>query len=230
MSKSTAVATLPKLSQIGSVALPAKVVAELTKTGDYLERLQLYQGSSGAVKKQVIGVGRFGIPKTKDSIDDLGNKIDITVLGVRAKALNTKSDPIIESYDVESETFKQIETTAKAVPQSGCMSGLEYLVFERSSGKFLTYFAYSGSAKQIATDLLPNENLDPITLTSRFVEKKDNSWHAPEVLKCSVPFTNLPSVEEIIAVVEKFNNPKPSQGGGTEVSATEAKAVAGRRR
>jgi len=34
------------------------------------------------------------------------------------------------------------------------------------------------------------------------------SWHVPVVVKCSTPFTNLPSMAAIVREIEKFVNVK----------------------
>jgi hypothetical protein len=199
---SNALVQLPTLAEIGSSALPANVIAELTKSGDYLERIQLYQGGSNAAKENKVRPGHYGIPRGED-VDDLGDKIDVLVFAVRPKALDTSGEVPIASHNPESAEFKRIKETAETVADSGCMFGLEFLVFERTTGKFYTYFASSASARREAGKMLPTNEPLAITMSSRFV-KKQYSWHVPVVSKCSVAFANAPSLDEIKAAVEKF--------------------------
>ena len=102
------------------------------------------------------------------------------------------------------------------------MYGPSFLVFERSSGRLLEFFCGSkstrGEAKKIYP-FLPLTEADiaarelsgvephgplPLTLKSRLVEKGTYSWHVPVVVKCSTPFTNLPSMAAIVREIEKF--------------------------
>lgn len=209
---STALA-LPSLNQIGSIATPANVVAELTKAGNYLSRIQLFQGGSKACKRQKIGAGNYGIPNG-DEVDDLGDRIDLLVFCYKSKALDTSGETPVAAHDMESAEFKRIMDLADNTKDSGCMYGLEFLVFERSTGKFYTYFASSASARKEAGKMLPKDEILSITMTSLFIDKKF-SWHVPVVKKCSTAFTNAPNLEQIKAQVEKFF--KNDEGGGEEV-------------
>ena len=102
------------------------------------------------------------------------------------------------------------------------MYGLEFLVFERNSGQFLTYFANSASARREAGKMIPSNGILSVTLTSNFVKKGKWTWHAPSVAKCSTPFTNVPAIEKIKAEVEKFLK-ADTEGGREEVKDTAAK-------
>lgn len=199
---SNALATLPSLSQIGSTAAPSTVLAELTKAGDYLDRIQLYQGGSNAAKENKVRAGHYGIPKGED-VDELGERIDLLVFAVKPKALDTSGETPVAAHDPESAEFKRIKETAETVKDSGCMFGLEFLVFERSTGKFYTYFASGASARREASKMIPDKEILQITMSARFI-KKQYSWHAPVVSKCSTPFTNAPTLDQIKAQVEKF--------------------------
>jgi len=220
----SAIATLPSLSQIGSIAAPAKVLAELTKAGDYLERIQLFQGTSSAAKQNKIRAGHYGIPRNSgEDIEELGERIDVLVAAARAKALDTNGETPVAAHDPESAEFKRIKEQADTVEDSGCMYGVEFLVFERSTGKFYTYFAAGASARREAGKMLPTEEtgIRPITMSVRFIEKR-YSWHAPVATKCSTPFTNAPGLEEFKAQVEKFFK-SDNEGGREEVKPAAAK-------
>lgn len=217
---STALATLPSLKEIGSTAIAANVLSELTKAGDYLSRIQLFQGGSGAAKENKIKAGNYGVP-VGDDVEDLGDSIDLLVFTAKPKALDTSGETPVAAHDPESAEFKRIKETAETVKDSGCMYGLEFLVFERNSGQFYTYFANSASARREAGKMIPSNGILPVTLTSNFVKKGKWSWHAPAVSKCSTPFTNVPAIEKIKAEVEKFL--KADTEGREEVKDTAAK-------
>jgi hypothetical protein len=222
---STALA-LPSLNQIGSIATPANVVAELTKAGNYLSRIQLFQGGSKVAKQGKIKPGNYGIPNG-DEVDDLGDRIDLLVFTYKSKALDTSGETPVAVHDMESAEFKRIMDLADNTKDSGCMYGLEFLVFERSTGKFYTYFASSASARKEAGKMLPKDEILSITMTSLFIDKKF-SWHAPVVTKCSTPFTNAPTLEAIKAQVEKFF--KNDENDREEVKDKEDAAPAAKKR
>ncbi len=204
------------LGSIGGTALSTQILGELTKGGDYFERLQLYQGSSGAAKEGIIAPGNYGIPKG-DTVDDLGKQVDVLVFALRPKALDTSGETPVASYDVESSEFKRIRETAETVKDSGCMYGLEFLVLERTTNKFLTYFASSASARREAGKMVPKDNVIAVTLKADFIKKGKYSWHAPVITPCSTPFTSVPEVNVIKAKVEKFLAEKDDPKNGEEV-------------
>lgn len=198
---------------------------ELAKSGDFLGRLQLYTKGK-AIDKGLIRPGHYGIPESADEIVDLSDTIDIIPLARRPKAIDmSDKEAIIVCHDHESDEFKRI--AAKSLEkESHCMYGPSFLVFERSSGRLLEFFCGSkstrGEAKKIypflplteadiaARDLFgadPHGPL-PLTLKSRLVEKGTYSWHVPVVVKCSTPFTSLPSMAAIVREIEKFVNVK----------------------
>jgi hypothetical protein len=107
------------------------------------------------------------------------------------------------------------------------MYGPSFLVYERTTGKFLEYFAYNASARQEADKMfkylpLTQAQIDakkatnpaadeetphgplPITLGAKLIEKKTYSWHAPVARKCSTPFNRLPTQEKLVEQVNKF--------------------------
>ena len=80
--------------------------ADLTKGGDFIGRLQLYT-KGDAVNKGLIPPGHYGIPVSKDEVEDLGVTVDVMPLARRPKALDMSDpDAIINSYDREDPEFK----------------------------------------------------------------------------------------------------------------------------
>jgi hypothetical protein len=222
----TAIANLPSLAEIGATALSADIVASLTRTGDFLDRIQLFQGTSSVAKQGKIPPGQYGIPRN-DDVEVLGASVDVLILAARAKALDTSGDTPVAAYDAASAEFIRIKTQADTVQDSGCMHGLEFLLIERTTGNFYTYFANTASARREAGKLVPTTGVKPMTLSAEYVEKGKWTWHAPVYKACSAAFANLPPVDKIKAQVDKFNNPQASNGGAEEVKKDEA---AGKRR
>ncbi len=200
--------------------------AELAKGGDYIGRLKLYTKSKDAVKG-LITDGHYGIPESDDEIIDLGDSVDILPLGRRPKAIDmTDMEALVISYDMESEEFKRI--AAKSVEtDSHCQYGPSFLVYERSTGRFLEFFCGNKSSRIEAKKLFPflpltQADIDakaaagnpvgdlkphgpiPVTLKTRVAENRKGVWHVPVVVMCSSPFTKLPSEEVIVREINKF--------------------------
>jgi len=196
---------------------------ELAKGGDFLARLQLCSKDKYVIGG-MIGPGHWGIPESAESIVDLGKSIDVVPFARRPKAvdLNDK-DAIITVYDMESDEFKRI--AAKSMQQnSKCMYGPSFLVYERSSCRYLEWFCGSKSTRSEAKKVYPYlaltaEDIEkrgingvephgalPFTLNNKLVEKRDFKWHAPVVVPCSTPFDAIP-MKKIVFEMERFLNP-----------------------
>lgn len=215
------------LSKVDYTQLPSTQVGsdaafdDLAKGGDFLGRMQLYTKGK-AIDKGLIKPGHYGIPASEDEIIDLGDSCDLLVLARRPKAIDmTDKEAIIVVHDSESAEFKRIAAQSLE-KESNCMYGPSFLVFERSTGKFYEWFCGSKSTRTEAkkvypflpltaqeikqrglTDQEPHGPL-PMTLKARYVEKGTYSWHVPVVQKCSVPFKNEPTLEVMVAEINKF--------------------------
>ena len=197
---------------------------ELAKGNDFLARLQLCSKDK-YVQKELIGPGHWGVPEGDEEITDLGKTVDLVPFARRAKAvdLNDK-DAIITNFDMESDEFKRI--AAKSLEQnSKCMYGPSFLVFERSTGRFLEWFCGSKSTRSEAKKIYPylpltEQDIEarqmqgvephgplPFTMKIKLVERRSFRWHAPIVVKCSTPFTNVPGRDAIVREMERFLNP-----------------------
>lgn len=214
------------LSQLPSVSLGDDAMFnDLAKAVEFLGRLQLVSKGK-LVDKGLVRPGHYAIPESAEEALDVGDSIDLIPFARRPKALDMSDrDALIASYDPNSDEFKRIAATS-AEKESSCMYGVEFLVFERSTGRFLEFFCGTKSTRSEAKKLYPfmalsQADIDarnltdvephgpiPLTLKSRYVEKGAYSWFVPVVVKCSTPFSNLPPAERIIAEITKFLNPK----------------------
>jgi hypothetical protein len=223
MSKELTTTNFEQLPAVGYNAA-SSMLTELTRSGEYLDRIQLYT-KGAAIDKGLIAPGHYGVPNGDDSIRDLGVEIDVLPLCCRAKALDLRDkDAVITNYDPTSASFKAVQEMA-ATQNSGCMYGLTFLVFERSSGKFYELFCGTKSMRtesdKIAQFLaLPKEDaamleektgvhIEPhgplaCTLKAKYVTKRNYGWHVPVCVKCSAPFTNLPPYDCLQAEQQKF--------------------------
>jgi hypothetical protein len=223
---STGLATL-KIGnlQVAPANANKEAIAKLTRAGGYLRRLSLSQGSSNVVKEGKIGPGRYMITVSADQVQDLGDNIDLAVLSYRYKALDTSGETPVANYDISSKTFQDIDRRS-SVKDSGCMSGLEFLVIERSTGGLFSYFASSASAKVIAEEMIPTEDCCPVVnLTSRFKKQGKNSYHVPVLDKSSADFSNRPDDETIRKAVEAFQKGDDNgESGEVEAAAKTTRA------
>jgi hypothetical protein len=200
--------------------------AELAKGGDYIGRMQLYTKSKANLKG-LIPQGHYGIPESDEEIIDLGESVDVLPLARRPKAIDmTDMEALVISYDMETEEFKRI--AAKSVEaDSHCQYGPSFLVYERSTGRFLEFFCGNKSSRIESKKLFPflpltQPGIDalaaagndvsnlkphgpvPVTLKTKVAENRKGTWHVPVVVMCSTPFTRLPSDEAIRREIAKF--------------------------
>ena len=203
--------------------LPSTEVVDLGKFKEttFLPRVQLVTKGK-YVDKGLIAPGHYGVPVSDDEIIDLGAAIDVLPLSVRNKALDTTTDPPTACFDASNDVYQDIEQRA-GEKDSGCMYGPSFLFFERNTGKFYEFFCGNKSARMEAGNIgqyLPVSDAKaeefgvdahgplPCTLRAKYIERPRYSWHAPQVGKCSTPILNLPSIEKVVAEIEKFINPK----------------------
>jgi len=200
--------------------------AELAKGGDYIGRMQLFTKSK-ANMKGLIPSGHYGIPESDEEIIDLGPTADLLPLARRPKAIDmTDMEALVISYDMESEEFKRI--AAKSTESdSHCQYGPSFLVFERSTKRFLEFFCGNKSSRIEAKKLFPflplsQADIDakaengnavgdlkphgpiPVTLKTKVAENRKGTWHVPVVVMCASPFTTLPSDDVIRREITKF--------------------------
>jgi len=226
MSDNTALVPLD-LEQLPSTQIGGDdLYSELAKGGDYLGRMQLFTKGK-AVDKGLIPPGHYGIPDSDEEIIDLGTSVDLIPLARRPKAIDMNdSEALVISYDMESPEFKRIAAKSNE-PESHCQYGPSFLVYERTTGRFLEFFCGNKSNRIEAKKLFPflalsQADIDkkaaagndvgdlrphgpiPVTLKVKLAENKRGSWHVPVVVKCSTPFTKVPGMEVIVREMQKF--------------------------
>jgi len=199
---------------------------ELAKGGDFIGRMQLYTKGK-AINKELIRPGHYGVPESDDEVVDLGVTVDILPLARRPKAIDmTDLEALVLNYDPESAEFARIAAKS-AETDSHCQYGPSFLVYERATGRFLEFFCGTKTNRIEAKKIYPFLPLSdgdikrlaeagkdvtgleahgpiPLTLKVKLVENRRGSWHAPVVVKCSTPFTQLPLLEVFVKEITRF--------------------------
>jgi len=195
----------------------------LAKGADFLARLQLFS-KGNAVGRGLIAPGNWGVPEGDDKITCMGKSVDCIPFARRPKAIDlSDTEAITTNYDMESDEFQRIadESLKK---DSGCMYGPSFLVYERSTNRFLEFFCGTKSTRAEAKKVYPFLSLTvkdierrnlidvephgplPFTMQIKFIEKKRFSWHVPVIIPCSTPI-NGPPLKKVLFEMERFLNP-----------------------
>lgn len=178
---------------------------ETMKSSSFLPRLQLFGGTSDAVKEEKVRQGVFGVVESKDNINDLGKEVNCLPLAWRFKAMMIADGEVISSYDSTSPQFEKIKLDSDT-QDSGCMWGAEFLLWLPDIG-FVTYFLSSKSSRREAKPLRGLIG-QAATLKVELVATKKFKWHAPKVTACSAPFSTLPDMDKMKKELERFHNPE----------------------
>lgn len=203
--------------------------AEISRGGDFLGRLQLFSKGK-LINRGLISPGHWGVPEG-DEVIDLGSSVDLLVFAKRPKALDlSDKEAVVMNYDPSSDEFQRIQNQSSE-RDSGCMFGPSFLVFERSTKRFLEFFCGTKSFRPEGKKIFPFMPLTPadiqakgidaephgpipFTMKTRLVETKSYSWHVPVIVKCSTPFTEVPPTDMIIKEMKSFISPSNSQVEG----------------
>lgn len=203
-------------------------ISSVIASGDYLKRLQLMGANSEAVKDGKIGMGSYALVTDKENMKDLGKEIDVLVCSFRFKAMQISDDgSVINSYDPKDPEFTRIKDVANADSESGCMCGLDFLLWLPTENCFATFFMASKSARREAPNVRAKINEKqgkpgPATFGSKLVKKQKYSWHVTTVSDCTTEF-DLPVVDDLIETVRKFQNPPKNEVETVKETTTRAR-------
>ncbi len=194
-------------SDITSGAL-AETFDDIVKSGNYLGRLQLFGSKSDAVAEGRIPAAHYGFVHD-DDITDLGEEVDLVIIGWRAKALDTSGDALIIDFNSKSEIFADIKARSGS-RDSGCMFGPEFLVYLPEQDVFATYYMSSKTARREAKKVVPLVG-KAATLKCHLIDPPASKykWHAPLVFPCSAPM-KAPPEDKLREEWAKFSNPPKS--------------------
>ena len=176
-----------------------------TKSGAWLPRLQLMTKNSDACDDGTFPVNEYALVDGSN-LTNVGKEVDVLVITWRPKAIEM-GDEIITVYDPKDPEFERIQIKSDT-KDSGCMFGIEFLVYVASQKCFATFFMGSKSSRREA----PNVKAllrKAATLKSHRIEGKKFKWQSPCVSPCSTPFAT-PDVASLKEEIDKFNNPAKS--------------------
>lgn len=190
---------------------------KLSTTGGFLPRLMLMGTNSTLVQEDKIKAGAYGLVRAKDQCDDLGKEVPCLPLSWRSKAMEITDGEVISVFDRKDPEFDRIVQKSEEA-DSGCMYGPEFLLWIPAAKCFATFYCSSKTSRREAPQL---RNLigKPTLLKSHLIKGKKYNWFGPVVTTCSQPF-GLPSQEEIIEEVTKFNNPPVNEKESAPEGAT----------
>ena len=199
---------------------------DMITSSTFLPRIQLFGANSEAVKEEKIGQGRFGLVRSKDDIEDLSKVIACLPLAWRLKAMQIADGEVVSIYDHNKDEFKRIQSESEE-QDSGCMYGVEFLLWLPETSEYATYFLSSKSSRREAKPLRGLIGKGA-SIECNLVKTKKYSWHAPKVVSNSTPIGNLPETDQMKVELQRFNNPSASDAEG--VTAEETAATSDARR
>lgn len=194
---------------------PGATLEDLKKQGldvgsKFLPRIQLSTSSTKLFKAgKIQKLNSYTIVWTDDKFTELESEVNIALFDSRLKALDMRTDNVIQYFDAESEGFKEVTEIAKKPGLNGCMSGIEFLAYEESKKQFCFYFLASFSQMLIAEELLTHMgNWVTLTTIKKHSKQVKQDYFAPDVKEC-VDADNIeaPDPEEVKKQIEEFRAP-----------------------
>lgn len=204
-SASSAIAAMPKSSELVPDKYTEAAFDDLATVGNYLPYVQLCGSTSDSAKRGIIPIGNHALFKGK-AIIDLGKNVQCWICAWRPIALLTSGEKPVAFYDPNSEGFKKIREIAnRGNFGDGALCGPQFLIFIPGHG-FATYLMGSKTAKNEAANF--KGLIDKCAIISaKFIENKKYSWHGPQIVAASEQF-ETPSIEEYHAILTEFKNPQ----------------------
>ena len=180
----------------------------------FLPYLQLFGGSSDAVKEGKIPIAHYGTTVGKEkTLKDLGTVISVIPLAWRPKAMNTKTKPVLAFHNPSSNEFLNIRKMADADTKSGCIYGPEFLLWHPTE-RFITFLMGSKTARNEAPAIQPflpsvDGKLSVITLSAVLINGDEHKWHGPKAA-LSAQTMEAPPADELGQMMHDFLHPKDS--------------------
>ena len=198
---------------VGGELTPEGTLNAMVAGGDYLPRFQLFGSKSDACAEGRIGIGHYGLVKD-DKITDLGEEVNVVLVGWRPKAVQSGDDfiicykPDIVDGEITNPIFKKI-VDLSFTRDSGCMYGPEYLLWVPDANAFATYHLNSKTGRREARNFEPLHS-QAATLKARLITQGKYKWHGPVIIPCSAPI-DPPDPEKVRAEWTKFQNPPETE-------------------
>ena len=185
------------------------------KSDAFLPRIQFMSARSGLCEDGTFPVNHFNLISGQSN-EDAGETVDALVMGVRSKAMDTSGDELIITYEPKPDDsgaatgiFRDIQVKSDTTKNSGCMYGLEFLIWVPSKKTFATFFMGTNSLRRDSPTLRARIG-KPVTLISYKAKTKKFQWMTAKGVDCTTPF-EPPTKEAVIKAFEEFNNPKTTE-------------------
>lgn len=216
------------LFQEGDLPAPitdADQIAKVIATQDYFPRVQLMTSNAAKCKSGDFPINNYALINNKD-FTDCGKQVDVAVLDVRLKALDTSGaqpisifNPEFDENDIPIGEFKRImdESDGK---DSGCMFGSEFLIYVPEKKAYATFFMGTKSSRRESPKLQGLMHKGA-TLMSQNIETSSYSWYAPKIEPCQTELV-LPDKQEVLDKIDQFRQEKSTELG--EVASDEEAA------
>jgi hypothetical protein len=191
----------------------------------FLPYIKLCSHKSNEVAANLIEGNHFGLIRSKEEIEDLGESFECIPINRRYKAMDFNAQPkMVVSFDPDSVEFKEIEERS-GEQNSGCQYGAEYLVWLPNQQEFATFW-FSGKSSRPESKYMKKLLGHPTTVKWKWAESKTykSKWPVPRVVACSVPLTYPPQAE-LEAENAKFNKLIPAEEEGFVPEALESEEV-----
>lgn len=188
-----------------------KRLEAITETSDYLPQIRFMTSNSETCKSGEFPINHFAFIKDGENID-MGDVIDVLVISVRPMAMEIIDGtptsfyhPNFDENDKPTGNFKRVMDKSSE-PDSGCMYGLEYLVYHPDYG-FATMFFGSKSMRRESKNMTARLN-NMATLGPKKIETTKYTWFIAAVKPCSRVIEISEDLnEEIVKQATAFNNP-----------------------
>jgi len=211
---------LAKINDIRQLVADNNITEEaankIATSVSFIPSLRLGTSNSTAVKDEKVPMNTYFIAQKKDEYSIIGKTVDCLVFGSKNKALDTLND-IICIFDEESDEFARIKADSE-VQDSRCSWGVEFLLWEPTTGMFCSMFLNSKTSRNeipafrscISRWQSGETDLPSLTLASKNV-KFSNGYKAQIIttIACEAVFDALPDSAAIKEALDKFSNEKP---------------------
>lgn len=187
--------------------------------------LKFISSKASEAKDGRIGVNHFAIiDGDKDNPIDLGTEVEVLIFGRRAKAMDVSGDDTVVTFDSESDTYADIADRAQNGGMgSGCMAGLEVLVWLDEKQRWATYHMTSktmqyesGNFLAIYQNFLEGVTQLPVgtLFAKKIVSKKFGDYYVGTVRESSASVAPPADVAEVKAAFDSAEGTKQVEAEG----------------
>ena len=187
---------------------------KVSKSSDYLPRIDLLTGNNRFVQDGVASIGDWALMRDKDNYDEMGRSWVGLLVSWRPVAM--RFQPEFEAqYNPDSDEFKSIEAQALGgTGLTGAAFGPQYLVWLPEFDTLATWFLGNKTGRNESKNiipLLPSEGgTGLINVETQMLSNKKNRWPGPKVSAVELSI-ETPPWNDLMDDVNKFNNPKEGE-------------------